>query len=434
MPPRSGNVLVPTIEQHVLSNGLRLNLVHMPHVHRAAIDVHVRVGSRFESARDNGISHFHEHMLHRGVAGFPSAHAQAMAFEELGAAFGAMTYVDHGVLSCSLPIENLEAGLELTARLCEAPLLGQIEVEKGIVREELLEGLDARGRLVDGNSLLRRLCFGEHPLGMPIAGTRRNLARFDVRALRSFHRRHYVGRGLVLTLAGRLDLMRAKRFASRRFVALPPGRELPAPQPPPEQTRARFEYVRDAGSQTWLGLAFRAPSERDPLEPATELLLRILDDGNATRLYHALSDERGLCYDVAALYEAHSDTGVFEIVAECAHASTPRVLRQIGEVLSDLARQGPSERELAKAKARVAWQTLELYDMPAELAGFVGQATLSAGTCSPAARARQLSNVSRTQVQAAAERIFRAATSSLVVVGALDRSTRARLARLQQQL
>jgi predicted Zn-dependent peptidase len=142
------------------------------HVHRAALDIHVRVGSRYESARDNGISHFHEHMLHRGIPGHETAHAQALAFEQLGAAFGAMTYVDHGVLSCSVPAENLEKSLELTALLCEKPLFNDIALEKGIVREELLEAYDGAGRLVDGASILRKLCFGRHPLGMPIAGTR----------------------------------------------------------------------------------------------------------------------------------------------------------------------------------------------------------------------------------------------------------------------
>jgi predicted Zn-dependent peptidase len=124
----------PAITSRVLKNGLRLNLVRMPAVHRAALDVHVRVGSRYETPRENGISHFHEHMLHRGIPGHPTAHTQALAFEELGAAFGAMTYVDHGVLSCAVPTENLERSLELTALLCEAPLFSDIAIEKGMVR------------------------------------------------------------------------------------------------------------------------------------------------------------------------------------------------------------------------------------------------------------------------------------------------------------
>lgn len=427
-----GRARAPRLTRQLLKNGVRLNLVQMPAVHRSALDVHVRVGSRFESRRDNGISHFHEHMLHRGIPGHPTAHAQALAFEELGAAFGAMTYVDHGSLSCSVPTENLERALELTALVCESPLFNDIALEKGIVREELLEAYDGAGRLIDGPSILRELCFARHPLGMPIAGTKTTLSRFDRALLRKFHRQRYVGDGLVLTLAGPRP-ERAAKLAERRFAALPRGKtpvwEAPAPQLEP-----RFRYLSDNGSQTWLGLGFRAPGEHDPDEPATELLMRVLDDGNATRLYRALSDERGLCYDVSASYEAYVDVGVLEIVAECAHHSATRVLGETLKVLTELATHGPSAAELARVKARLRWQMLELYDMPTELAGFVGQAVLSGAEAQPDARVASLMDVSEARVRAAAARIFCAAGSSLVVVGKLDRAARAKLQASQRSL
>jgi len=423
----------PRITRQVLRNGVRLNLVHMPFVHRAALDVHVRVGSRFESRRDNGISHFHEHMLHRGIPGHPTAHAQALAFEELGAAFGAMTYVDHGVLSCSVPSENLERAIELTALLCEAPLFNDIAIEKGIVREELLESYDGSGRLIDGPSILRELCFGEHALGMPIAGTRTTLSRFDRALLRRFHRQRYVGEGMVVTLAGPRDLGRAGKLAEKRFGRLRRGR-VPRAAAPPPQLEHQFHYLPDNGSQTWLGLGFRAPGEHDADEPATELLMRVLDDGNATRLYRALSDERGLCYDVSAMYEAYADVGVLEIVAECAHRSAPRVLSETLKVLEDLSAHGPTPAELERAKARLRWQMLELYDMPTELAGFVGQGVLSGVGAVPEARIEQLMDVSAARVRAAAARIFRAQSSSLVVIGKLDKAARNKLQVSQRNL
>jgi predicted Zn-dependent peptidase len=430
---RSSTGRAPHITRQVLKNGVRLNLVRMPAVHRSALDVHVRVGSRFESRRDNGISHFHEHMLHRGIPGHPTAHAQALAFEELGAAFGAMTYVDHGALSCSVPTENLERAIALTALLCERPLFNDIAIEKGIVREELLEAYDGKGRLIDGGSILRELCFAGHALGMPIAGTRSTLARFDRASLRRFHRQRYVGEGLVVTLAGPLASERAARLAERRFGALARG-ALPAARPPEPQLSAQFRYLADSGSQTWLGLGFRAPGEHDADEPASELLMRVLDDGNATRLYHALSDERGLCYDVSAAYEAYADVGVLEIVAECAHHSAPRVLSETLKVLRDLAAHGPSAAELSRAKARLRWQMLDLYDMPSELAGFVGQGVLSGTAALPGARVEQLMDVSRARVRDTAARIFKATSSSLVVIGKLERAARAKLQASQRSL
>jgi predicted Zn-dependent peptidase len=343
-----------------------------------------------------------------------------------------MTYVDHGVLSCTVPTENLERALELTARVCEAPLFNDMAIEKGIVREELLDGYDGRGRLIDGPRILRKLVFGRHPLGMPIAGTRTTLARFDRRRLRQFHRRYYVAQGMVLTLAGPLSA-RVARIAEERFGSLPRGQAVGA-RAPIEQRTPQFSYVSDSGSQTWLGLAFRGPGERDADEPATELLMRLLDDGNATRLYRALSDERGLCYDVGVVFEAYSDSGVVEIVAECAHHSTARVLDEILRVLADLVEHGPTPTELERAKARLRWQMQELADLPAELAGFVGEAVLGGRLATPGARTAQLLAVDAGRIRTAAQRIFRASRSSLVVIGKLAGSARSKLRTAQRSL
>src|SRR6187549_2382494 len=98
----------PELFRAVLPSGLRTLCVPVPEAHSAAIAVHVRIGPRFEAAANAGISHFLEHMLHRGTGRHPNAHAQALAFEELGATLGASTYVDHGVLSIGVPPENFE--------------------------------------------------------------------------------------------------------------------------------------------------------------------------------------------------------------------------------------------------------------------------------------------------------------------------------------
>src|SRR5512140_1970365 len=98
-----------------LGNGLRVVLVPMPGVHRAVASLYLRVGSRFESTADNGVSHFLEHMVFRGTPRLPSAHEQALAFERLGATLYAATHVDHGEMSVSVPPANLSRVLALLA-------------------------------------------------------------------------------------------------------------------------------------------------------------------------------------------------------------------------------------------------------------------------------------------------------------------------------
>ena len=180
----------PEIERVELGSGVRLEVASLPHVHRASVSVCVRSGPRFEPPELCGISHFLEHMLHRGIPSHPSAHAQALAFEELGSELSAATYADHTVLAATGPPETADRVLELLGEVCRAPLFGNIEVERGIVREEILESSNDDGELVDADDLVVGLAFPDHGLGRPITGSIEALERFDENALRALHTTH----------------------------------------------------------------------------------------------------------------------------------------------------------------------------------------------------------------------------------------------------
>ena len=60
-----------TYHRDVLPNGLRVVTVETPHLHTALLAVYVRTGSRHETAANNGVSHFLEHLFFRGTEGWP---------------------------------------------------------------------------------------------------------------------------------------------------------------------------------------------------------------------------------------------------------------------------------------------------------------------------------------------------------------------------
>ena len=418
----------PVRVESKLDNGLRVSAVRMPHVRRSVIDVHTRTGSRFETEAHNGISHFLEHMLHRGTARHPSAHALALAFEELGGALSAMTYVDHGAISLAAPPENLSELLEVLAEVLLAPIFSGLDVEKGIVREEILESLDEEGRSVEADHLLRALAFPNHPLGFPITGSLSTLDSFDLPLLREQHRARYVAEGSVVTIAGPIDPEATLARVARAFAALPNGRE-PLAEAPAAQQGLRFSHVKYPGSQASVRVAFRAPGEHDRDEPATELLLRVLDDGMATRLYERLCDERGLCYDVSASYEAYADAGLFDIAADAAPERSEAVLAEVFAVLRALRDQGPSQAELDKAKKRFAWQLEEQDDDPAALSSFYGLGELTGIARTPRDRKQLLQATSLADVKRAAERVFARDQLNVLIVGPLGAKVRDRLER-----
>lgn len=419
-------------EQLRLPAGLRLQVVPMPHLHRSVLEVHVRTGSRFEEAADNGLSHFLEHMLYRGTPRYPSARAQAHAFESLGGTLMAATAKDFGSLQLELPASTFADSISLVGEVYQHPLLRDgIETERGIVREEILETLDENGTVVDPDEVLSKLIFGEHALAYPITGSVEQVDHFDSARLHRHHRRTHVGSGTTVTAAGPLDPDRTLQLLESAFGSLPAG-AVQALCPAPPQEEARFRLVKQAGAQTSLRVAFRGPSFRDPTEPETQILLRLLDDGMSTRLYTRLCDEMGLCYDVSACFEAYEDVGLVHLSADCANENAARVLRELLTVVARLRDVGPSEAELEKAKVRHGWQLEELLDDPAAVASHFGLNALLGQEESLSRRRQCLAQVDRARVLASARRVFTSSQLSVAAVGspsaaeaaALERATR----------
>jgi predicted Zn-dependent peptidase len=201
-------------------------------------------------------------------------------------------------------------------------------------------------------------------------------------------------------------------------------------RPPRALAGPAYKHVRDASSQTALRFGFRAPGIKHAAEPATELLLRVIDDGTSTRLYHRLCDEGGLCYDVSALYEAHADTGLLELAADCSHERTLKVAEELVALCRELKSDGPRQDELDKARARLRFQLDAMRDSAVDLAAFHGFAELFGLAPTPEARLAEFERVTPRAVRAAAARVFRAENLALLSVGTLRASETRRLARL----
>jgi predicted Zn-dependent peptidase len=410
-------------DERTLSNGLRVLLIPRPGLHQAAVSLFLRTGSRYESKIDNGLSHFLEHMLFRGSGALKTAHDVALAFERLGETLYAATATDHGLMSVALPAESLAPAIELLGQVVKKPVFSAIEVERRIVHEEILEDLDDDGRDIDADNIARALLFGDHPLGRPITGPPHHLEAFDIPRLRGHLKRHYTANNAVVAVSGAFDEAAILSSLEAAFGSLPKGKRL-VPEAAPSvaaDARPRVSFVESDGSQTDLRVAFRAPGDHHPREAATEMLLRVLDDGMSTRLYERICDRLGLCYTVSAGFEAYEDSGVFDFAAETQHGRVTEVTEQMLTVCAELVAHGPTASELDKAKSRAAWGIRALLDSPGDLADFYGLATLAEVARTPAERADQLLSVTAEDVRAAAEDLFQPAHLVAVAVGLLPK-------------
>ncbi len=411
------------------ANGLRLSTVEAPYLHGATVALYVRAGSRYETVATNGLSHFVEHMLFRGSARFPTSFALNLAIEDRGGTLYAETGRDYSLFQISLPPPEVPAALDILGDLFSNPQFGDIDLERSIILEEILEDLDDRGRNVNVHDLSRAEVWGRHPLGLSIIGPSRNVRRFRPQDVRRHFRHFYGARNMALCVAGRVDRASVRTAARKAFTGLPAGRRV---RPMPARARLdgpHFRAVWNDSAQIQVQILFHGVPDWDPGNPALSLLLRLIDDGMSTPLHYRICDQQGLAYSVGASVEPLYDAALVEVDAACAPAKLPDLVSEVLRIVDGFRREPVTSAQLARARRRATGDLEAGFDDLGGLASFHGGGDLFFRPYTHQELLQRLSRVTVDDIRRIARRVFRPERLTVVAVGAVDRAVAGRVRR-----
>ena len=411
--------------RELLDNGAILTSVRVPRARHVAIAVAVRVGSRYEPAGLGGISHVLEHMLFRGTREHPTSYAQNFAFESLGGTLDAATSAETTVFSATVPREAAPEAVALIAEMFHAPVMAHLELERNVVREEILDSLDEDDQLVDPDELAAGALFGAHPLGRSIGGSVASLGAITEADLRRWHAQHYVGGNVVVALAGALSA-RTLAACRRAVQRIPAGRASRASRAPARRASSRSTLVSTTGSQVDLRASFVIPGVRDPRWTAISMLSRILDDGMSARVFRTMIEDRGLAYEAFGDVDPYVDVGAFSLGATCRPESAPDAL----STLLELARGAAidiTDAELSRVRTRVLFELDLARESPEARADLLLGRELDGETASLDELAARARTMDRATLERAARVMFRPETLAVVAVGPLSAATKRRL-------
>jgi predicted Zn-dependent peptidase len=403
----------------LLPNGLRLVTVETPHLHTASIALYARVGARYETRRTNGLSHFVEHMLFRGSQGFGSSYALSSAIESVGGTLYAETGRDYSLYQIPLHPAELPRGLEIMGDLFAGPLFSDIDLERQIILEEILEDLDEDGRNVNLDDLSRGTIWGDHPLGFPITGPVANVKRFRTRDVRDHFQRFYGAANMVLCLAGPLSHLQVAPLAARAFARLPRGRRA---HPRPARVHGsgpRFRTLQNESAQVQVQLVWQGVPDSDPEYVALSALARVLDDGMSTRLHYQICDQKGLAYQVSGGIEPLHDAALLEVDAACAPEKLPDLVSEALSLLGRFRTERVADADLAKAKRRYRGDIEAGYDDLDGLSGWYGGTELFYKPRTHADRVKRFEAVTAEQIQRVARRVLHPRRLTVAAVGSL---------------
>src|SRR3989344_3001603 len=123
----------------VLKNGLTILEVPIRGAKSVLVDVFVKVGSRNEDKRVNGISHFLEHLFFKGSKRFPTAQDLSHALDAIGAEYNANTGKEHTQYYIKAAKKHFRFIFETLTDVLQNPVFApeEIEREKGVIIEEI---------------------------------------------------------------------------------------------------------------------------------------------------------------------------------------------------------------------------------------------------------------------------------------------------------
>lgn len=418
------------VARDVLGNGLRVLTAPAPGLHSAMLALYVGVGSRHETPEANGVSHFLEHLFFRGSEGWPDTIAMNAAVESAGGSLNGITARDHGCYFTPIHPGEIGTGLAILGDLVRRPLLREMDVEREVILEEILDEVDADGRDIDPDNLSKRIAFGAHPLGFKIAGTPETVRRISGREIRAHHARYYVGSNLVLAVAGPVRAQEVRALAEEHLGALPRGRRSAVLPPPAWPAGPRLEVVAHDDAQSEFSLSFPCPPEHHADYPVHLCIRRILDDGLSSRLPFEIVERRGLAYSLHAGIDAFADAGMTVIDGACAPAKLPRVLGEVLRVLGGLADRAVPDEELARVQRRHRMTLAFSLDSAAELAGWYGSGEVLSAPEGFEERCRRVERVTPADVARVARETFRRRNAIAVVVGPARRRERSAVEKL----
>jgi predicted Zn-dependent peptidase len=407
------------LRRTVLPNGLIVLTERMEYMRSVAMGVWIKSGSRCEPAEMNGITHFVEHMLFKGTRS-RSAQQIAREMDSIGGNLDAFTGKETICFNVKSLAEHVPIALDVLADLVLNPVFDapEMERERGVILEEIK--LDEDNPEVLVHELFTQAFWKDHPLGWPILGTSKTVARLGRDSLVAYHGDRFHGGNMIFSAAGNLDHDEFAETVAGKFSSLASGEtlhELPAPE-----ASARI-VLRNKKSleQVQICLGVPAPRITDENRYATLILNTVLGGGMSSRLFQTIREERGMAYSIYSDLSPYRDTGTLCVFAGASVGKGLEVVELVLEEFRKLKQELLGEEELTRAKDQVKGNILlALESSNARMANLARQEMYFHEFITVEEIIARISEVDAAQVQAMAQRLFDPARIAVTLLGRLD--------------
>ena len=406
-------------KQAGLKNGLRVLSVPMETESVTALLL-VRVGSRDESKKINGLSHFVEHMVFKGTQKWPTTQMVNRIIDSVGGVFNAFTGQEYTGFWVKTAKKHLPLGLEFLNQIifkCQLPK-EELERERGVILEEIKLRHDEPMTLVADRFVSQ--IYGLTQLGQEIIGPGENIKKIKREEFLKHLKYWYQPSNMVLAVVGSLPAAAAgtaamveKTFREKGngFINQPGKLRF-------KQNKPQTRVINKKIEQAHFCLGVRTFGQTHPDRYVLAVLKTILGGNTSSRLWNEIREKRGLAYYVRTASDAYLETGYLVTQAGCATGKLEETIKLTVKEYEKIAQQSVKDKELELAKEYLKGRLALAFEDNQTVASEYGESLLLEGRVRTLEEMYlKLDKVRLEEVQKVAAGIFDLKQLNLTIVG-----------------
>ncbi|MDP4144357.1 MAG: pitrilysin family protein [Bacillota bacterium] len=334
-----------------LNNELRVVVENIDYVNSVSVGLWVENGSRNEDIKNNGISHFIEHMFFKGTQKRNSKEI-VECIENVGGQINAFT----GKEATCFYIKTLDSHLELSLELLSDMLFNSkfdaedIEKEKSIVISEINMTEDSpEDVLADLHS---EAIYGKDSLSLPILGTEDTVNSFDRDQVKDYIQQHYIPRNSVISISGKFDMKNIGVLVEKYFGKWK-NHDIHKTNYSSPLMFNNHLFKKKSIEQLHMSLGLTGVETGSKDFFPLLLVNNFLGGGAASVLFQKIREEKGLCYSIYSYMACHKNTGATCIYTALQPEYAVEAINTIEEEISLLVKKGISQERIQIGKEQL---------------------------------------------------------------------------------
>jgi predicted Zn-dependent peptidase len=328
-----------------LPNGQRLVTEKLDHLRSVCLGFWIPAGSRDETGRLEGATHFLEHLLFKGSSKY-TAEEIAQVFDTLGGELNASTSREYVVVYGRFLDDQLGVAMDVMADMLMTPTFCDLDREREVILEEIAMVEDSPQDLI--HDVLAEVVLDGHPLAHPILGTRETIAEASEEEIRGYHRQRFQFSDMVVAAAGNVSHDTVRRLLlERQSVSngAEPQRAVAHPVMRPQR-----HFVEKETEQMHVCLGGIGLARDDNRRYQLSVLDSLFGGSLSSRLFQEIREKRGLVYSVYSFSSMYQETGLTGLYFGCRPERLEAVMETVGRELLRLVSEPVPADELQRAK------------------------------------------------------------------------------------